>query len=55
MAGGCRGALNCYTHAACADLAGTAADAAITLLASGDVQYAVSAYRKAGSEVLRKS
>src|SRR5207249_2057382 len=51
IAGGCRGALICYTHAASADLAWTAADAAVTLLASGDVQYAVSAYRKAGGEV----
>src|SRR5207249_3004971 len=51
IAGGCRGALICYTHAASADLAWTAADAALTLLASGDVQYAVSAYRKAGGEV----
>src|SRR5438874_248449 len=49
--GGCRGALICYTHAASADLAWTAADAALTLLVSGDVQYAVSAYRKAGGEV----
>src|SRR6266550_1079213 len=51
IAGGCRGALICYTHAASADLAWTAADAALTLLVSGDVQYAVSAYRKAGGEV----
>src|SRR5438034_384043 len=51
IAGGCRGALICYTHAASADLAWTAADAAVTLLASGNVQYAVSAYRKAGGEV----
>src|SRR5207247_2148549 len=51
IAGGWRGALICCAHAASADLAWTAADAAVTLLASGNVQYAVSAYRKAGGEV----
>src|SRR3989442_966222 len=53
MAGGCV-ALFRPTPAAWAALGGPAAVAAITLLARGDVQFAVSAYQRGGGEVFLK-